>query len=84
MSMPTLSHYTARQLEIEQVSRAYDRGVQSLAAARATVALIEKKQAARLAEIRRQISLGGFPWFEPRETPSTLPLPRETSKGARS
>lgn len=52
-----LHTYTARELEIEQVRRAYARGVQTLADARATVVALEARQAARLAEIERQLAL---------------------------
>lgn len=53
----SLSTFTARELEIEQVRRAYARGVKNLAEARAVVVALEAKQAARLAEIERQLSL---------------------------
>lgn len=55
--MQTLSQFTARQLEIEQVRRAYTRGVQTLADLRAAVVAAEAKQAARLAEIERQLAI---------------------------
>lgn len=57
MDNQNLSLYTARQLEVEQVRRAYARGVTALALARRAVADLEAKQAARLAEIATQLQL---------------------------
>jgi len=59
MSHPqtTLANATSRQLQIALVARAVDRGQRALEAARATVAALEAKQSARIAEMARQIRL---------------------------